>query len=143
MFQNRDEVETAIEDWRIHHNRQYNVTISGGKSWAAERTTRRMETLIRQSTCAWRMRASLQKNDLWQIVSWVDRHNCVGITRENDHHNLKSKLIAKLIRRVVETDPGFKVKSIRDAVNKAYNVDVKYKKAWHERRKAIEACYGN
>ncbi|CAI9105969.1 OLC1v1005011C1 [Oldenlandia corymbosa var. corymbosa] len=61
----------------------------------------------------------------------------------NDHRNLRSKLIARLIRRSVENDPGFKVKSIRDAVKEAYKVDVKYKKAWHARRKAIEACYGS
>ncbi|CAI9111739.1 OLC1v1012038C1 [Oldenlandia corymbosa var. corymbosa] len=141
-FNNRDEVEAAIEDWNIHHNRLY-VLASGRKSWAAECVTRRMQTPIRQYTCAWRMRASLKRNGLWQIVSWVDRHNCVGITRQNEHHNLRSKLIARLIRRSVENDPGFKVKSIRDAVKEAYKVDVKYKKAWHARRKAIEACYGS
>ncbi|CAI9098687.1 OLC1v1035376C1 [Oldenlandia corymbosa var. corymbosa] len=75
------------------------------------------------------------------IVYWVDCHNCVGLTRGNDHRNLTSKLIAKLIRRSVENDPGFKVKSIRAAVKTAYNVDVKYKKAWNASRKAIEACY--
>ncbi|CAI9095883.1 OLC1v1031913C1 [Oldenlandia corymbosa var. corymbosa] len=142
-FNNRDEVEAAIEDWNIYHNRQFYVLSSGRKSWSSECATRRMQTPIGQSTCAWRMRASLKKNGLWQIVSWVDRHNCVGITRQNDHRNLRSKLIARLIRRSVENDPGFKVKSIRDAVKEAYKVDVKYKKAWHARRKAIEACYGS
>ncbi|CAI9117259.1 OLC1v1018610C1 [Oldenlandia corymbosa var. corymbosa] len=142
-FNNRDEVEAAIEDWNIYHNRQFYVLSSGRKSWSAECATRRMQTPIGQSTCAWRMHASLKKNGLWQIVSWVDRHNCVGITRQNDHRNLRSKLIARLIRRSVENDPGFKVKSIRDAVKEAYKVDVKYKKAWHARRKAIEACYGS
>ncbi|CAI9115199.1 OLC1v1016038C1 [Oldenlandia corymbosa var. corymbosa] len=142
-FNNRDEVEAAIEDWNIYHNRQFYVLSSGRKSWSAECATRRMQTPIGQSTCAWRMRASLKKNGLWQIVSWVDRHNSVGVTRHNDHRNLRSKLIARLIRRSVENDPGFKVKSIRDAVKEAYKVDVKYKKAWHARRKAIEACYGS
>ncbi|CAI9108647.1 OLC1v1008305C1 [Oldenlandia corymbosa var. corymbosa] len=137
-----DEVEAAIEDWNIYHNRQFYVLASGRKTWAAEYATRRMQTPIGQSTCAWRMHASLKQNGLWQIVSWVVRHNCVGITRQNDHRNLRSKLIARLIMRSVENDPAFKVKSIRDDVKEAYKVDVKYKKAWHARRKAIEACYG-
>ncbi|CAI9098729.1 OLC1v1035423C1 [Oldenlandia corymbosa var. corymbosa] len=82
--------------------------------------TRKTETPPGQSTCGWRMHASRKAHGLFEMVSWTDRHNCVGRTTGNDNRNITTGVIARLIMRNVETDPDYLVRSIRDDVKKHY-----------------------
>ena len=94
--------------------------------------------------CYWKMRASYKESlGVWQMGMWVDNHNCMAATSANDNDNVTSSFISGLILRKIEIDIGYTVKAIQGDVKTFLGVDVKYKKAWHARRKAVDQIYGD
>ncbi|CAI9112630.1 OLC1v1013100C1 [Oldenlandia corymbosa var. corymbosa] len=91
--------------------------------------------------CEWKMHVSLKARGLHEIVRWHDAHNCMTPVNDNDNRCVDASLIARLIRRKVEDNVDYTVASAQKDVKALLKVDVPYKRAWHGRRKAIEAVY--
>ncbi|CDP17465.1 unnamed protein product [Coffea canephora] len=80
---------------------------------------------------------------LWQIIKWVNDHNCLGDLMSNSNASLTSSIIARHMVHSIEDDPGYKVKNIVSHVKEVLKMDVSYKKVWYGRRKAIELVFGS
>ncbi|CAI9104309.1 OLC1v1002952C1 [Oldenlandia corymbosa var. corymbosa] len=93
--------------------------------------------------CKWRIRVSLGKHGLHQIVKWLFAHTCMRVVNDNDNRCADSVFIARIIMRKVANNMNYTVKSVQKDVKELVKVDVPYKRAWNGRRKAIEAVYGD
>ncbi|CAI9109048.1 OLC1v1008785C1 [Oldenlandia corymbosa var. corymbosa] len=133
----------AVKLWNIHHKREYTVTASSPRTWAMGCRTFNVESEDGEPPCEWKMRVSLKAHGLHEIVRWHDAHNCMTPVNDNDNRCVDASLIARLIRRKVEDNVDYTVASAQKDMKTLLKVDVPYKRAWHGRRKAIEAVYGD
>ncbi|CAI9115344.1 OLC1v1016228C1 [Oldenlandia corymbosa var. corymbosa] len=133
----------AVKLWNIHHKREYTVAASSPRTWAVRCRTFNVESEDGEPPCEWKMRVSLKAHGLHEIVRWHDAHNCMTPVNDNDNRCVDASLIARLIKRKVEDNVDYTVASAQKDVKTLLKVDVPYKRAWHGRRKAIEAVYGD
>ncbi|CAI9095088.1 OLC1v1030947C1 [Oldenlandia corymbosa var. corymbosa] len=111
-FANKPEAQAAVGEWNLVHGRTF------------------------------RVKTSMKATDTWKMVVWSDSHNCLGANKRNESRNVTSSMIARLVAQNVRKHPDFAVAQIQIEVMKRYQVECSYKKAWHGRRKALEALYG-
>ncbi|CAI9106873.1 OLC1v1006112C1 [Oldenlandia corymbosa var. corymbosa] len=142
-FKSQSEAKHAVKLWNIHHKREYTVAASSPRTWAVWCRTFNVESENGEPPCEWKMRVSLKAHGLHEIVRWHDAHNCMTPVNDNDNRCVDASLIARLIRRKVEDNVDSTVASAQKDVKTLLKVDVPYKRAWHGRRKAIEAVYGD
>ncbi|CAI9094944.1 OLC1v1030782C1 [Oldenlandia corymbosa var. corymbosa] len=142
-FKSQSEAKHAVKLWNIHHKREYTVAASSPRTWAVRCRTFNVESEDGEPPCEWKMRVSLKAHGLHEIVRWHDAHNCMTPVNGNDNRCVDASLIARLIRRKVEDNVDYTVASAQKDVKTLLKVDVPYKRAWHGRRKAIEAVYGD
>ncbi|CAI9114878.1 OLC1v1015694C1 [Oldenlandia corymbosa var. corymbosa] len=142
-FKSQSEAKHAVKLWNIHHKREYTVVASSPRTWAVRCRTFNVESEDGEPSCEWKMRVSLKAHGLHEIVRWHDAHNCMTPVNDNDNRCVDASLIARLIRRKVEDNVDYTVASAQKDVKTLLKVDVPYKRAWHGRRKAIEAVYGD
>ncbi|CAI9117696.1 OLC1v1019147C1 [Oldenlandia corymbosa var. corymbosa] len=142
-FKSQSEAKHAVKLWNIHHKREYTVAASSPRTWAVRCRTFNVESEDGEPPCEWKMRVSLKAHGLHEIVRWHDAHNCMTPVNDNDNRCVDASLIARLIRRKVEDNVDYTVASAQKDVKTLLKVDVPYKRAWHGRRKAIEAVYGD
>ncbi|CAI9090623.1 OLC1v1025437C1 [Oldenlandia corymbosa var. corymbosa] len=116
---------------------------SSPRTWGVRCGTFNVESEDGEPPCEWKMRVSLKAHGLHEIVRWHDAHNCMTPVNDNDNRCVDASLIARLIRRKVEDNVDYTVASAQKDVKTLLKVDVPYKRAWHGRRKAIEAVYGD
>ncbi|CAI9099132.1 OLC1v1035903C1 [Oldenlandia corymbosa var. corymbosa] len=142
-FKSQSEAKHAVELLNIHHKREYTVAASSPKTWAVRCRTLNVESEDGKPPCEWKVRVSLKDHGLHEIVRWHDAHNCMTPVNDNDNRCVDASLIARLIRRKVEDNVDYTVALAQKDVKTLLKVDVPYKRAWHGRRKAIEAVYGD
>ncbi|CAI9106458.1 OLC1v1005617C1 [Oldenlandia corymbosa var. corymbosa] len=111
-FANKPEAQAAMGEWNLVHGRTFR------REFRCEKAT-----------------------DTWKMVVWSDSHNCLGANKRNESRNVTSSMIARLVAQNVRKHPDFAVAQIQIEVMKRYQVECSYKKAWHGRRKALEALY--
>ncbi|CAI9115210.1 OLC1v1016050C1 [Oldenlandia corymbosa var. corymbosa] len=73
--------------------------------------------------------------------TWAVRCRTFNVKSEEVNHHVSGRCV--LIRRKVEDNVDYTVVSAQKDVKNLLKVDVPYKRAWHRRRKAIEAVYGD
>ncbi|CAI9102553.1 OLC1v1000842C1 [Oldenlandia corymbosa var. corymbosa] len=145
-FANKPEAQAAVGEWNLVHGRTFRVKTSSKRTWYVECKTcgpKYPKERLHGYDCLWKARVSLQKaTDTWKMVVWSDSHNCLGANKRNESRNVTSSMIARLVAQNVRKHPDFAVAQIQIEVMKRYQVECSYKKAWHGRRKALEALYG-
>ncbi|CAI9099164.1 OLC1v1035945C1 [Oldenlandia corymbosa var. corymbosa] len=142
-FKSQSEAKHAMKLWNIHHKREYTVAASSATTWAVRCRTINVESEDGEPPYERKMRVSLKAHGLHEIVRWHDAHNCMAPVNNNDNQCVDASLIARLIRRKVEDNVNYTVALVQKDVKTLLKVDVPYKRAWHGRRKAIEAVYGD
>ncbi|CAI9115146.1 OLC1v1015983C1 [Oldenlandia corymbosa var. corymbosa] len=144
-FANKPEAQAAVGEWNLVHGRTFRVKTSSKRTWYVECETcgpKYPKERLHGYDCLWKARVSLQKaTDTWKMVVWSDSHNCLGANKRNESRNVTSSMIARLVAQNVRKHPDFAVAQIQIEVLKRYQVECSYKKAWHGRRKALEALY--
>ncbi|CAI9105401.1 OLC1v1004314C1 [Oldenlandia corymbosa var. corymbosa] len=153
---NRDEEETPLfaqDDYREESDSDYiapseseeDCDVSGESDFeeSDDERTFNVESEDGELPCDWKMRVSLKAHGLHEIMRWHDAHNCMTPLNDNDNRCVDASLIARLIKRKVEDNVDYTVAPAQKDVKTLLKVDVPYKRAWHGRRKAIEAVYGD
>ncbi|CAI9113837.1 OLC1v1014522C1 [Oldenlandia corymbosa var. corymbosa] len=118
-FTNKPEAQAAAGEWNLVHGRTFRVKTSSKRTWYVKCETcgpKYPKERLHGYDCMWKARVSLQKaSGTWKMVT-----GCPKCARH----------------------PDFAVAQIQIEVLKRYQVECSYKKAWHGRRKALEALYG-
>ena len=93
-------------------------------------------------SCPGRVHAYVPKwGETW-IVSDVANHTCQLPCIPQDHRNLRSPLLARLLYSELVQMQAMRVKSIQIKVKTRYKYDISYGKAWRTRNKALEMRFG-
>ncbi|CAI9109367.1 OLC1v1009178C1 [Oldenlandia corymbosa var. corymbosa] len=121
-FANKPEAQAAVGEWNLVHGRTFRVKTSSKRTWREFR---------------YRRPPILGKWWYGPIPT-----TCLGANKRNESRNVTSSMIARLVAQNVRKHPDFAVAQIQIEVMKRYQVECSYKKAWHGRRKALEAQYG-
>ncbi|XP_076888152.1 uncharacterized protein LOC143538478 [Bidens hawaiensis] len=146
-FENKDDVIFGVRSWNIECGKELYVV----ESKSAKRRARCNSTNPKCKTnysrgppCNWYVNAVKKKNDhMWQIIIWVNSHNCYGTVVGNNNISLKSRDIATRIIHNMREDIAYSVKQIRASIKDQLHVDVSYSKAWRARKEAVERIYGS
>ncbi|CAA0839039.1 Unknown protein, partial [Striga hermonthica] len=95
--------------------------------------------------CLWKARVnkSRRHDDLWKVTEWTDQHTCMQQVDRNDHRNVTAHMITNLIMNKIQKKVEYNFNMVQADVKQCWKVDVSYKKAWHDRKKAIECVYGS
>jgi hypothetical protein len=144
IFKSKEVAQNAILLWSGKRGVNYRTVDSKKTTWAVECVTRAAGYPVQYThgfACPWSIRVSKDRwSGKWRMIKWVASHNCTvaGATS----HNITQKHIAALVIPHLRRDLGYKVKNVQEMVRQHYHVEVRYKKAWHGRRLAIESLFG-
>ncbi|KAD3337882.1 hypothetical protein E3N88_33403 [Mikania micrantha] len=147
FFRNKNDVMLGVRSWNINCGRELYVVESKSAKWRAKCYSQNPNCNTNFATgppCSWYVYAVKRRNDhMWQIIRWVDSHNCYGTIVGNDNRSLKSRDVATHILHNMREDLAYPVKQIRAFIKDQLNVDISYSKAWRARKEAIERIYGS
>ncbi|CAI9099624.1 OLC1v1036474C1 [Oldenlandia corymbosa var. corymbosa] len=145
-FANKHEAQAAVGEWNLVHGRTFRVKTSSKRTWYVECETcgpKYPKERLHGYDCLWKARVSLRRPPI--LGKWwygPIPTSCLGANKRNESRNVTSSMIARLVAQNVRKHPDFAVAQIQIEVMKRYLVECSYKKAWHGRRKALEALYG-
>ncbi|KAD5507599.1 hypothetical protein E3N88_15302 [Mikania micrantha] len=146
-FRNKNDVMLCVRSWNINCGKELYVVESKSAKWRAKCYTENPNCNTNFTSglpCNWYVYAVKRRNDhMWQIIRWVDSHNCYDTIVGNENRSLKSKDVATRILHNMREDLACPVKQIRAFIKDQLNVDISYSKAWRARKEAIERIYGS
>ena len=88
--------------------------------------------------CPARVHGHVPKYDTNWVVTSVVGHTCVLKNMRQDHPNLTSTLIARLLFNEIIKRKDMEVKGVQTAVKERWNYDIPYGKAWRAKQRALE-----
>jgi len=92
--------------------------------------------------CPARVHGHVPKYDINWVVTSVVGHTCVLKNMRQDHPNLTSTLIARLLFNEIIKKKDMEVKGVQTAVKERWNYDIPYGKAWRAKQRALENRFG-
>ncbi|KAK8507887.1 hypothetical protein V6N12_074451 [Hibiscus sabdariffa] len=94
--------------------------------------------------CNWKIQVSkLKRTNRWQITKYSDKHRCLRTSIDQDHRKLDSSVISHYVMKLVEANPRVPVSMIQATIAQQFGYQIKYKKGWRARDKAMESVYGD
>ena len=97
----------------------------------------------KQRDCPARVHGYLPKYDTNWVVSDLVLHTCVISSIPQDHRNLSSTLLARLLYTEIVESKAMEVKAIRHKVRVRFNYNISYDKAWRAKQRALEDRFGS
>ncbi|KAK1645997.1 hypothetical protein QYE76_063802 [Lolium multiflorum] len=134
MFPSKRHMQDAIIKWAMASQRQLRTTVSSGKYLTMECV---------DINCPERVHGYVPKYDTtWRVSDFV-AHTCELASIRNDHSNLTSNLIARLLYTEIVEGQAMGVKSIQKNVKKHHLYTISYGKAWRAKQRAMEMRFGS
>ncbi|CAA0827252.1 Unknown protein, partial [Striga hermonthica] len=139
VFRSKEEAQTGIMAWNVDRLREIRTKDSNKKTFKVVCNSNA------GVSCLWKARVNKanRNDDLWEVTEWTDQHTCMQQVDRNDHRNVTAHMIANLIINKIQKKVEYNINMVQADVKQCWKVDVSYKKAWHDRKKAIECVYGS
>ncbi|XP_057720103.1 uncharacterized protein LOC130934561 [Arachis stenosperma] len=94
------------------------------------------------SGCQWSLRVALLQNlGYWEVRGFSGPHCCLASTMSQDHRQLDSSLICRVILPLIQSNPSVSIPIMQGAVQASYHFKPSYKKVWMAKQKAIAWIY--
>ena len=93
--------------------------------------------------CPARVHGHVPKYDVVWVVTDVVPHTCEISSMVNDHPNLTSTLIARLLFSEIVEKKDMVAKHIQRTVKARWKTNIKYGKAWRAKQRALEERFGS
>ncbi|KAK1608247.1 hypothetical protein QYE76_031920 [Lolium multiflorum] len=134
MFPSKRHMQDAIIKWAMASQRQLRTTVSSGKYLTMECV---------DINCPGRVHGYVPKYDTtWRVSDFVP-HSCELASIRNDHCNLSSNLIARLLYTEIVEGQAMRVNAIQKNVKKHHFYTISYGKAWRAKQRAMEMRFGS
>nr|XP_051211810.1 uncharacterized protein LOC127329321 [Lolium perenne] len=134
MFPSKRHMQDAIMKWEMASQRQLRTTVSSEKYLTMECV---------DINCPGRVHGYVPKYDTtWRVSDFV-AHSCELASILNDHCNLSSNLIARLLYTEIVEGQAMRVNAIQKNVKKHHFYTISYGKAWRAKQRAMEMRFGS
>ncbi len=147
LFDSREQAQDAVKRWSSARAVEFGHARTDPQTWSVKCATRSRNypsNLLNGIRCDWAIRVRYQPHLMgWQVVKWVDRHNCAGEIRDDTTRIMSYNDVADLIVEKIAVKPDYEIKCIQKDCLLAWKCKVKYDKCWQGRRKALERVYGS
>ncbi|XP_015963926.1 uncharacterized protein LOC107487742 [Arachis duranensis] len=128
-FRSREAVLQDVKNYNIHMSAEYRVIESNRLNYQVQ--CRQVE-----NGCQWSFRVALRKV---RRVGGV--HSCLAPTMSQDHCQLDSSLICKVILPLIQSNPFISIPVLQGAIQASYHFKPSYKKVWMAKQKIIVQIY--
>ncbi|RYR28443.1 hypothetical protein Ahy_B01g052571 [Arachis hypogaea] len=92
--------------------------------------------------CQWSIRVALRQNfGYWEVRRAGGAHSCLTPTMSQDHRQLDSSLICRVILPLIQFNPSVSIPVLQGAVYASYHFKPSYRKVWMVKQKAIAQIY--
>ncbi|XP_015970788.1 uncharacterized protein LOC107494245 [Arachis duranensis] len=90
------------------------------------------------SGCQWSLCVALLQNlGYWEVRRFGGPHSGLAPTMSQDHHQLDSSLICRVILPMIQSNPSVSIPVLQGAVHASYHFKSSYRKVWMAKQKAI------
>ncbi|KAK1642102.1 hypothetical protein QYE76_059907 [Lolium multiflorum] len=134
MFPSKRHMQDAIIKWAMASQRELRTTVSSGKYLTMECV---------DINCPGRVHGYVPKYDTTWCVSDFVPHSCELASIRNDHCNLSSNLIARLLYTEIVEGQAMRVNAIQKNVKKHHFYTISYGKAWRAKQRAMKMRFGS
>ncbi|KAK9163266.1 hypothetical protein Syun_004168 [Stephania yunnanensis] len=136
-FMCKVDIQHAVKLYSIREHRRFVVAHSTPNVWIV-----RCKKYV--DGCTWRLRCSRRKSHgMFEISKYARPHTCIYANLSKDHVHLDSTVICREVENVVRRDPSISVPVLHQMIKDKYSYDVRYKKVWLGKKKAIAKVYGD
>ncbi|XP_016206183.1 uncharacterized protein LOC107646514 [Arachis ipaensis] len=148
-------LEGNVEFWVGHRFRSREAVLYGVKNYSIRKSVEyrviksdqlKYHVQCRQadSGCQWSLRVALRQNlGYWEVRRFGGPHSCLAPTISQDHRQLDSSLICRVILSLIQSNPSISISVLQGAVQASYHFKHSYRKVWMAKQKAIARIYGD
>ena len=137
-FLSKEELKRAVDLCHIKKHRIYIVVESKLKTWAIL-----CASCGSENECKWRLHASfLKKKNFWIVSRYDGPHTCLYEGLSRDHKHIGLKLIATVVRHIMEKDFSVNIEAIIASVKEQFGYTISHKKIWYGKQKTLVDIYG-
>jgi hypothetical protein len=134
MYPNKEALKDAITQWAMSTQRVLRAAVSSQKFLTME---------CKNNDCPARVHGYLPKYGTSWVISDFVQHTCVFPYIPQDHGNLSSTLIARLLYSEIVERKAMEVKAIQTKVFVRFHYRISYGKAWRAKQMALEQRFGS
>ena len=80
---------------------------------------------------------------MFEITKLGENHTCLYTELAQDNSQLDSNFMSNEIQNLVRADPSVPVAILQEALKKQYGYNVKYRRVWEAKKKALVAVFGD
>ncbi|XP_016200088.1 uncharacterized protein LOC107641096 [Arachis ipaensis] len=136
-FRSREAVLQGVKNYSICRSAEYRVIES-------DRLKYHVQCHQVDSGCQWSLRVALRQNlGYWEVQRFGGSHSCLAPTMSQDHRQLDSSLICRVILPLIQSNPSVSIPVLQGAVQASYHFKQSYRKVWMVKQKAIARIYGD
>ncbi|RYQ80517.1 hypothetical protein Ahy_Scaffold1g106879 isoform B [Arachis hypogaea] len=128
-FRSREAVLQDVKNYSIHMSAEYRVIES-------DRLNYQVQCRQAENGCQWSFHVALREV---QRVGGV--HSCLAPTMSQDHCQLDSSLICKVILPLIQSNPSISIPVLQGAIQASYHFKPSYRKVWMAKHKIIVQIY--
>ena len=132
-YPSKRHLQDAIVNWAMQTKREFKTTVSSPKFLTME---------CMDINCPGRVHGYQPKWDTTWLVSDVVNHTCRITSVPQEHRNLSSPLLARLLYTELVECEAMRIKSIQIKVKGRFKYNISYGKAWRTKQKALEMRFG-
>ena len=133
QYNTKQELREAVIEWALSTQRVFRTEVSN---------SRYLTMSCINIDCPARVHAHVPKYDVLWVVSDVVPHTCEISSTVQNHPNLSSTLIARLLFSEIVRKKDMTARSIQLAVKSRWKTKILYGKAWRAKQKALEMRFG-
>lgn len=134
MYPNKQALKDAIINWAMSTQRVFTAQVSSQKF---------LTMVCKNADCPARVHGFLPKYGTSWVISDLVNHTCLIPCIPQDHANLSSMLIARLLYSEIVECKAMEVKAIQTKVFVRFKYRISYGKAWRAKHRALETRFGS
>ncbi|RYR00344.1 hypothetical protein Ahy_B07g088476 [Arachis hypogaea] len=130
-------LDTGEEDYNLNDSVEFRI----GHKFRSGRQCFRCRQA--ENGCQWSLRVALRQNlRYWEVRRVGAAHSCLAPTMSQDHRQLDSSLICRVILSLIQSNPSVSIPVLQGAVQASYHFKPSYRKVWMVKQKVIAQIYG-
>ena len=137
VFDTKEDLQMAVKKYCVTEHYQISVVESNQDIWY-------VRCKQWDEGCRWRLRACRRKiHGMFEITKLGENHTCLYTEVAQDNSQLDSNFMSIEIQNLVRADPSVPVAVLQEALKKQYGYNVKYRRVWEAKKKALVAVFGD
>ncbi|RYR74388.1 hypothetical protein Ahy_A02g009081 [Arachis hypogaea] len=139
-FRSQEAVLQGVKNYSIRRSAEYRVIKSDQLNY-------HVQCCQADIGCQWSLCVALRQNlgycDIVEVRRFGGPHSYLAPTMSQDHRQLDSSLICKVILLLIQSNPSVSIPVLQGAVQTGYHFKPSYRKVWMAKQKAIARIYGD